>query len=95
MACDHIFVDRMDWVADLSRTGFCPKCNFAKAGFLTPDLAPSYLYHLPEFSVRNEFRRDFLTAQNIHKLISLEKDNQTEYVTRGKKFKAMVFVNTA
>ena len=69
MAKDYIFIDRLNWLSELSRLGYCPQCNYSKAGYLLPDLQPPYVHYLPEFSYDEKYQRQTLLGKNILKLI--------------------------
>ena len=89
LAKNCLFLDRMNWISEIVRSESCPKCNYEKSGFLTPEMHPSYIDFLPEFSYQDHHRRDYLAVQQIKEMI----ENFEGEVPLGRKVKVVVIVD--
>ena len=89
MAKNYIQLDRFNWISEIVRAEFCPKCNFEKSNFLVPDLHPPYINFLPDFSYQDNLRRDYLATRHIKEIV----DSFSGELEENRKFKVIVLVD--
>jgi hypothetical protein len=54
----------MEWISDIVKAEFCPKCNYEKTHYILPDLYPAYINHIPNIcgNSREDLTKEYLAV---------------------------------